>query len=58
MPDFSVKENQDILIKDSVIAQIRDTAETGEAKETIDGKGNHGILDEDVLVFFYEKIRH
>ena len=39
MPDFSVKENQDILIKDSVIAQIRDTAETGEAKETIDGSG-------------------
>lgn len=48
MPDFSVKENQDILIKDSVIAQIRDTAETGEAKETIDGKGKlamPGLID-------------
>ena len=41
MPDFSVKEGQNIYVKDSRIVKIADAAadDAGEAKEVISGSG-------------------
>ena len=48
LPDFSFKEAQDVLIKDSLIAAIEDTGKDAEAAEVIDGSGKlvmPGLVD-------------
>ena len=48
LPDFSFKEAQDVLIKDSLIEAIDDTGKDAEAAEVIDGRGKlvmPGLVD-------------
>lgn len=48
MPDFSVKQHQDVLVRDGLIDGIVETGKVHEAKEVIDGRGKlvmPGLID-------------